>query len=528
MASTTESEEGRGRRSADQDGDDNSSHVRDVLALSLGVALGTAYYWAYFSDLLPLWEFREWVTWPVSWDYAQELLVNLVTREKPGFARNVAMLYVRTVGDHCGPDVRCLNFWMLLPASAAAALLYVLARQLRFARSYAIAAVLIWWFSAPVADAFAWQATINDRMALLFVLASLCLSFRIIDSPVSLRACAIGNVLVLLPVILAYNSKESAWFLGPSIVLAVLILRTGGLRRRLEGLLLFAMPLGYAVFNNFRYFLVGLPNEAYWGSHVLGETATDTLPFLISGLFGLPDPSFPWIALVTLVFVSTLVLHGRTRSKLRAAAFDASAGLIPLLWCAATLAVSLAIPLRVKFHALYYLYLPEAFFALSIVGLVRFLFVAFEAPRRAPLATASLVGTLALALLLRFHLVPSAEPRRMAGAYSQNFDQALEFIATRFEAEQLGAVHFAGHPSNERAYYFFEGHSRRALFRHHLAEDELARIPDGPIGRLTWPQCRGDSARRPEGSLPICVRLSEDMQIESARQGDREYWYSNE
>ncbi len=489
---------------------------REGIALLVCVGLGTAYYGYCFSSLFPLSEFHDWVTWPANWDTAADTLLNLLTRADPAFSREAGMLYVRAVGDHCGPQIGCLNLWMLLPPTLSAVLLYVLARRLRLTRGFAAAAVLYWWFSLPVADAFGWQATIHDRLALLFALAALLLAFVVIDAQRNLRSLTIGNIAVSIPWILAYNSKEAAWFLAPSLLLGLWLLRSGDGYRKLEGTFLFLVPLGYAAYNNLRYFLLGFHVNPDWEPHVFGGSVVSNLPRFSMGLAGFRASWLPWFLAALLGVMVVVATSPRCRAYLRKCARAIPVPMATILWCFGTLALALTIPIRTRHTPFYYLYLPEVFFALGVMGLLQFLFAGARGRRREAMIVMGLFAVLAVAHLVHFQHKLSRHPRQMV-TYSANFLETLDTLVTEFGPARLPNLVFVRPIASGDAFMFCETPTRRSIFRYAVDEMKLSAIPDGPSRLVEHTYCETDHPRTEGGSIPICVFLTDEMRIETIR-----------
>ena len=130
----------------------------------------------------------------------------------------------------CGVSIRCINepgFWTILLASY---LLFWLIVRLTGSVVGAAAAATLWVLSLPVLDSFAWQATLGDRMAVLFGLATVHVALwamRSVSERATIARVAVANVFVLVPAIITYNSKEISWLVLPSLILLAIALVNG-------------------------------------------------------------------------------------------------------------------------------------------------------------------------------------------------------------------------------------------------------------------------------------------------------------
>ncbi|MCG8457898.1 MAG: hypothetical protein MI919_16600, partial [Holophagales bacterium] len=224
--------------------------------------------------------------------------------------------------------------------------------------------------SLPVVDAAAWQATIHDRLALLFSLGGLIAALAALRTEGRRRALLLGNGVAGLCLILAYNSKESAFFLAP--VLGLLVLReplgadrgeAGGAVRRLSArAVLLAVPLAYALFHNLRYLaqLRRAPSQA-WSEHALSGDWTVNLGLASRHLLGLERSDSPllaaaiWLALG--IFAGALLFRAR----------PGRVGTWSLVWLGVALLLSVLLTLRAAGQPPYYQYAPRAFLALLVV-----------------------------------------------------------------------------------------------------------------------------------------------------------------
>jgi hypothetical protein len=176
------------------------------------------------------------------------------------FSRSSPFLADSLTKDVCGVSVRCINepgFWTILLAGY---LLYLLIFRLTGSTLGAALGATGWVLSIPVLDAFGWQATMGDRLAALFGVASVhaaLSAMHALDRRATIGRAALGNVLVVLPVIVTYNSKEISWLLLPSLLLlAVALTDDWSLRRILVRASVLSTSAAYVVFRTIDAFVL--------------------------------------------------------------------------------------------------------------------------------------------------------------------------------------------------------------------------------------------------------------------------------
>ena len=169
-------------------------------------------------DLFPQIEFRTWMWSGVDLKW---YLVSAFTNQG-AFSRSSPFFVDSATKAICGLSIRCINepgFWTILLASY---LLFWLIVRLTGCIVGAAVAATLWVLSLPVLDGFAWQATLGDRMAALFGLATIHVALsamRSVGRRATITRVAVANLLVLVPAIITYNSKEISWLVLPSLVI---------------------------------------------------------------------------------------------------------------------------------------------------------------------------------------------------------------------------------------------------------------------------------------------------------------------
>jgi hypothetical protein len=106
-------------------------------------------------------------------------------------------------GSVCGLNIPCLDAPNIAVILACTVLLYLLILRLLHNRWIAAGSACLWASSLVVLDSVAWQATVLDKLVTLFSL----LALHAVISSVRWRRTVLANVVVFVPVLLAYNCK---------------------------------------------------------------------------------------------------------------------------------------------------------------------------------------------------------------------------------------------------------------------------------------------------------------------------------
>src|SRR5436190_2254554 len=314
------------------------------------------------------------------------------------------MFVVKASANACDLNTTCLNATQLALIATSGVLLYVLLLRLTHRRGVAAVAGLLWLFSVPVLDSISWQATINDKLAAVFTLAGLNIGLSLLRRSLTPRTIAVGNVLLLVTVVLAYNSKESAWVLVPSLALLAVATRDPLDWRAVgrAGALLIAAA-AYAVYHFVQY-TRNTEADAVWGGHVGDGNPWDNLKayvrILANGESASASRVLPIVVAVVIVVLivsigtaATVMLtrRGWNRSTDRARF---------ALWGIGSMVIAIAIPLRTQFHDSYYMVVPALLLYIVLgVGTAMVL----DAQKRPTLRLASVALALALVALLGYN-----------------------------------------------------------------------------------------------------------------------------
>jgi len=426
-----------------------------------------------FLDLFPLVEFRDWVAGAPTWASLADHLEHALLRDRL-FDRDLAMVYVDLAALLGGTDIRALNALLLVPFAAACLVLYRLARRIGLPPCAGTAAAWLFAFSLPALDALSWQATCCDRLAALFSLLALDAALAFQLGPWSWRSLAGGNLLVLLWVFGALNSKLSALFLAPALALAPWLPPDSSLRERLARLGLLAAPLAYAAFHLLRYFAL-LASDPATAAHVLGRSPGEVAYLAKLGqLLGFPPGREQTVVVLLAAALALLLLAPRLRPLIRGTANEpATLRSRAVPWLAFGLLAATGCTLFTRYASPYNQYLPRALLSLlAALGVVRAVeSLAPGRPRRTGFAVAVLVA-FAIVPFLRFGL-----PKALRlGATSRNFTAAFGPIRAHVDpaADEPLEIDLFGPP--QRVYKFYTG-SRRGLLRFIFGDPAVAHLP---------------------------------------------------
>lgn len=330
-----------------------------------------------------------------------------------------------------------------------------------------IAGSVLFMFSAqPVMDALSWQATLLDKMALFYCALGTYLAIRI-DLRRSDVPYAIGtNVVMLLIAIAAYNSKEAAFPLVPSLVVLLICKSAGGAQITRQSitaavrksLALLALPSLYALF----HIAVVFTDRMFWsvseGRRVTGGHAGFNFFQYVVYLFNLqplgysfhvypyaPDPFLVWFGVaVVAVVAGAAVLVARIASRNTA---------LMWYWALFSFLVAMLIPLRTAGPSPFYLLVPLYFLAILFCASA----VAVWDAAQAAAAKAAVQVAVAFALVLHVWGLTWPYPGYMHIAQmSDNFTSALSAVRKHMGVVPPHSILFRW-PENEPLSYMFLG-----------------------------------------------------------------------
>jgi hypothetical protein len=191
--------------------------LRELAAIALACA--SVFVWpVYFGDMFPLSELRDWLVFFEVPSIRTRTFNNLIFRETT-YSRDLPLLYAALIGGTCGTHISCVNLLAALPLCFAAVVFFLLARELSGSLVISSIAVAMWTLSTPYLDTMAWQATLLDRVGILFCLLSLLAAWKLPIARTTLVA-VVHAALFLLLTIATMNSKEAYWFTPIGVVFA--------------------------------------------------------------------------------------------------------------------------------------------------------------------------------------------------------------------------------------------------------------------------------------------------------------------
>lgn len=315
--------------------------------LAWGLGLGASLLFLFlYADLAYLVEFREWLTWSVSWRDVRGIVAATVWRDDV-FARSYGLLGARVLGTLWIDSPWLVNGTLLLLAPWTAVRLHRLAGMFGIGGWPALVALALWLSSRPVLDAVGWQATIHDRLGFLVAVEAMCLATRFVRAARGPWSTASHAFLLAVLTLVALNCKESMWFLPGALVLcAVSRPRIPG---RAQVAWLLAPALAYSAYYFARYFLA-LRGDAALTHHFFGGT-------LAANAAGCARHLAPWF-LPASPFAAPLLLLG--------ALLLAGVRHRTLLVFGACLAAAALPPLPAANCPPYYMYAPGAFYWLCV------------------------------------------------------------------------------------------------------------------------------------------------------------------
>lgn len=285
------------------------------------------------------------------------------------FSRSFSLWTAAVFGRVCGFSPVCHNSLHVALLLASAAFVAMTSRTLSLSRSWfpPVAGIVSILISVPVLDAMTWQATLLDKLAMLLTTITIFIAARIDIKNTATRHVIFVNLIFLVVVFCAYNSKEASFFLVPATVLLLLIRIWGAekhpgiaIRQSLgftaAPIVYAGMHLGLVIYN--RIYIN--PGEM---SRVTGGNIAFNVEFYARYILnqlgeGHRTPELILVAAVIAALVVTSIIADLTRRGDRR--FSLSA------WAFLGFVGSLIIPLRTSSTSPFYLLVPMVYFGLLI------------------------------------------------------------------------------------------------------------------------------------------------------------------
>jgi hypothetical protein len=386
------------------------------------------------------------------------------------FSRAFFLLTNSAVGKVCGLSLLCHNAFHIALLTSGAGLVAAMLRLL-FPNSPALlsAATLVFLlFSVPVFDSVSWQATVLDQLSLFFTALGLLLVSRIDLGDRRIGYLCAVNLLLLLLVILAYNSKEASFSLVPSMALLLLVRHLAvskdldfrsGLRAVRHSAAALALPILYCAFHVTIVLIDRTMINIGENARVLGGSAFSNTPLFVRYFLNL-DVDHPF---TQRGWTNVAIIGGCLAAAVVAAAAARGRRLtvLMLLWALVCFAMASAIPLRTTAASPFYLLVPQYY--LSIVFFLAFLLIWDALPQK----LCQIVVPLAVAAFLFGHikgLVRSYAIYDQLSTMSANFVPALQRLAEALAEAPPDTRLVILRPEKElRAYMFVGRPTQRTL-----------------------------------------------------------------
>jgi hypothetical protein len=364
---------------------------------------------------------------------------------------------VHVSSEICDVNVRCLNSWVLFPLVASAFLLFMLARALGISRPVSLATVALWLVSWPTVDALAWQATIHDRWALVFVLTALWMAVTYYPQPRSVQRTITLGIVGLMLVWLGCNSKEAAWFLAPTLALIAWSSTEGSWRVKFKGSLVAALPLAYTAWHALAFMNATQGSDGTWLRHVSSGDVPRNVKTFSAALLGL-TPSMGAVSLLVVILIAVIFVDVYPR---RARSQWASLMLWPV-WLGFLMATATAI--QAVAAAPYYMLVPHALLSVLMMATVqRAIAIRTSATGHNRLVNTVPIG-LAVVLIVIF-CVGKLGPYREFRTQSKNFQGVVRKLGELPSSALIEPPYLLHHPAAVRSSFLLFTLEWRSLWR---------------------------------------------------------------
>jgi hypothetical protein len=493
------------------------------LDVAVGIAvfaIGFGIYSARWIDLFPLDEFRSWLFLPRGslGDLASHVALVRDQKYATYAARGVSMFAVKATANACDLNTRCLNGSQIAMVAAAAVLLYTLVLRLVGRRAIAAGGAVLWLFSVPILDSVSWQATINDKLAALFVLAGLNVGLAFFRREPTLRTIVVGNCVLLVVVVLAYNSKESAWILVPSLALLALatMQRFDWRTARRVGAFL-VLPAAYAVYH-FVMYTRNTHQDDVWSGHIRDGDPWENLKaytrILANGASAPDSRVVTTIATVMLIVAVVAVVIAAAATLARRGWTGSS--LVPrvALWAFGSMVVAFTIPIRTQFHDSWYMVVPAIFLYVVLAAGAA---MATDARGRAPRRLASAAAIFVLVALQVFSFVATyRDVYARIPHQSTNFTRAIRQVGRVLPRDVHEPVVLVSADAATNAYHFLGGSTWRDLYEYMFDTRHRSRAFEDRIVDMK----RSTFDVTPRDPKSFYVVFDDGMRLERIEHGD--------
>jgi hypothetical protein len=381
------------------------------------VLIGVCLYLILFDNLFPMVEYRQWIHFPTTLNST----LRLWFFPSAPFNRSLPLWLTRAFYLSCGGSVRCSNallLSMLFASWASTVAIIGIISHWRYPVIAALAMAAI-VFSEPTLSAVTWQATCLDRAAAMFT--GLSLAAYLAASRYGLRnLIIIGNTVVLLLVFCAYNSKEAAWPLVPSLfIMGLTVADHATFRKRATAvaatLVAPMLYAGYSIGRTLAYHLVSKTADVH---NFGGDPFTNTNRYL-QYMFGFVDrPKAVLATAIALVTISLIVVLVPNRGQQRFKGW--------LTWAWLSFIMALAPPAKTQWTPAFYLLVPDIFFAILVFLLVAMI---MEMAKTVPLRSAVYSAIVVLAVCYGLGFAKRLPLYSIAASESEGLRSTLATLA---------------------------------------------------------------------------------------------------
>lgn len=497
-------------------------------AIGAVVAAFAAVAYVDFGHLFLLNEYRQWSEGSVFFNplvlFSPSTIFN-ASAFSVAFSRAFTFEVVAAFGGVCGSNASCHDvFHIALLCISALLAGFVLLRLFPKRPVLFVAGAVLFMVSAqPVFDALSWQATLLDKLALLFTALGTYAIASLDVRRAGVRYALGTNIVFLLLTIAAYNSKEASFPLVPSLVLLLTVrfaapvfawrAVAAALGKSLSWLAAPALYAGFhvaVVYYNRTYVL---PGE---GQRVTGGDAAFNFYQYVVDLFNLQPfayffhlyPYVPQLVLVRVAFIVLALLAALCWLIAKIASRTTTA---VWFWALISFLMAIVIPLRTAVVAPFYLLVPLFYLTLLVCAAA----VAFWEAARTIGSRAAVQGAFALALVLHVWGLAWPYPSYMhVVQMSDNFTAALPALRERIAATDPRSIVFRWPKSEPLAYMFLGSPGNRGLALYLAPRTPAAALTAIDAKIADAPYDDGDTSFAPSKPGELTIVLGPSLKLE--------------
>ena len=267
--------------------------------------------WLIYKDMWILVEARCWIESALEaknsgalYEMFLKQLSNLINiGENSRYASYAAVTLFSGV---CNYNVVCHNSFQILILALTGTLITAFLIKLEVRSLVAIIFGFLWFLTEPVLSAIGWQATILDKFAAFYSMLGLNIALYLYEKNASKSNIILTNLVLLVIVVLANNSKEAAFSLMPSIVTLYFLLDTYRAKKlSFKSYSKLLMPVAYAIYQNY-FFMAKQLSLPHAIEHNLSGNVRYNIGAFIGYIFNHDNSGY--IVLISLLSVISIVL----------------------------------------------------------------------------------------------------------------------------------------------------------------------------------------------------------------------------